>query len=78
MDANESESEGSQHSLDEDLAIKELASSSSSQFKHQYPYDPVFVHDEDCEKDDDMAYFASIGTSNSKPALVKIVFCDAS
>jgi len=74
MDANESESEGSQHSLDEDLALETLASSSSSKFKHQYPDDPVFVHDEDCEKDDDMAYFASICTSNSKPALVKNVF----
>jgi hypothetical protein len=55
MDANESESEGSQHSLDEDLALEVLASSSSSKFKHQYPDDPVFVHDEDCEKDDDIS-----------------------
>jgi hypothetical protein len=63
MDVNESDSEGSNHSLDEDLALEVLASSSSSKFQHQYP-----------EKDDDMAYFASICTSNSKPAHVKNVF----
>ena len=70
----ESDSEGSNISLDDDLALEMQESLSSSKFKHQYPDDPVFVHDEAMEREDDMAYFASICTLNSKPAFVKNVF----
>jgi hypothetical protein len=74
MDENESDEEGSNVSLDDDLALEVQDSSSSSKFKHQYPDDPVFVHDEGSEKEDDMAYFASICITNTKPALVRNVF----
>jgi hypothetical protein len=74
MDEMESDSERSNVSLDEDFSLEAQGTVSSSKFKHQYPDDPVFVHDEDLEKEDDMAYFASICTLNTKPALVKNVF----
>ena len=73
MDGMESDSEGSNIYLEGDLVLEMQESSSSSWFKHQYPDDPVFVLDEALKREDDMAFFASICTLNTKPALVKNV-----
>lgn len=57
--AYESDDEGSNVSLDNALAMEGAGTSSSpthQSFKHLYPENPQFVHDEDVESGDDIKF----------------------